>query len=55
MNRIFITGATGFVGCRLLNYLEAYDYEIRVLCRQQQPDYETVVCDLESGVIQKIR
>lgn len=53
MIRIFVTGAKGFIGCRLLKFLEAYDYEICVLCRQPHPDYETVVCDLQSEVIPK--
>ena len=53
MTRILITGAMGFIGCRLLKFLEAYEYEIYVLCRQPHPDYETVVCDLHSDVIPK--
>ena len=53
MIRILITGATGFVGCRLLKLLEAYEYEVCVLCRQPRPGYETVVCDLQSEVIPK--
>ena len=53
MIRILITGATGFVGCRLLKLLEAYEYEVCVLCRQPHPDYETLVCDLQSEVIPK--
>ena len=49
--KILITGAMGFVGRRLLSFLEASDYEICVLLRQIHPDYETVVCDLQSDVI----
>ena len=49
--RILITGATGFVGRRLLTLLEAYEYEICVLSRKPHPVYETVVCDLQSKVI----
>ena len=48
MSNIFITGATGFVGKRLV---KAIDSNIRVLSREKQPDYETVVCDLKSEVI----
>ena len=51
MMRILITGATGFVGRRLLTLLEAYEYEICVLSRKPHPVYETVVCDLQSKVI----
>ena len=48
MSNIFITGATGFVGKRLV---KAIDSNIRVLSRKKQPDYETVVCDLKFEVI----
>jgi UDP-glucose 4-epimerase len=48
LSNIFITGATGFVGKRLV---KAIDSNIRVLSREKQPDYETVVCDLKSEVI----
>ena len=44
----FITGATGFIGRRLINALNG---EIRVLSRTKQPDFETVVCNLQSEVI----
>jgi len=47
---IFITGATGFVGKRLV---KAIDSNIRVLSREKQPDYETVVCDFEKEDIPK--
>lgn len=46
MKRILLTGATGFIGCRLLNLLEASKREIHVLSRQPHSDYETIVCDL---------
>ena len=48
MNNIFISGSTGFIGQRLVR---AIDANIRVLSREKQPDYETVVCDLKSEVI----
>ena len=44
----FVTGSTGFIGQRLVR---AIDANIRVLSREKQPDYETVVCDLQSEVI----
>jgi len=44
----FITGATGFVGQRLV---KALDGEIRVLSRTRQSNYETVICDLQSDAI----
>ena len=43
-----ITGATGFIGRKLTNVV---DGEIRVLSRTKHPDYDTVVCDLQSEVI----
>jgi len=48
MKNILISGATGFIGERLVG---AVDANIRVLSREKQPDYETVVCDLQSEVI----
>jgi UDP-glucose 4-epimerase len=48
MKNILISGATGFIGQRLL---KAVDVNIRVLSRIKQPDYDTVVCDLQSEVI----
>jgi len=43
-----ITGATGFVGQRLVN---AVDGDVRVLSRKKNSDYDTIVCDLQSDVI----
>ena len=48
MKTFFITGATGFVGKRLVR---ALDGEIRVLSRTRQSNYETVICDLQSDAI----
>ena len=48
MKRIFVTGASGFIGKRLVNLLEG---KIRVLSREKQTGYETVVCDLQSEVL----
>ena len=48
MKSFFITGATGFVGQRLV---KALDGEIRVLSRTRQSNYETVICDLQSDAI----
>ena len=47
MDRILTTGATGFVGQRLLKLFESYEHKIQILSRQSHPDYETIVCDLE--------
>ena len=44
MRRIFITGAFGFIGGRLLN---AIDSQIRILSRIERLNYDTVVCNFE--------
>ena len=46
MKEAFITGATGFVGCRLLKLLEELGYKIQVLSRKQHPVYKTTICNL---------
>jgi len=46
MEKILITGATGFVGHRLLKLFETDEHKIKILSRQSHPDYETIVCDL---------
>ena len=47
----FVTGATGFIGQRLLVGLEANGEGVRILSRNPHPDYETVVCDLQFEAI----
>ena len=49
----FVTGATGFIGQRLLVGLEANGEGVRILSRNPHPDYETVVCDLQYEAIPK--
>jgi len=44
----FVTGSTGFIGQRLV---KAIDANIRVLSREKQSDYETIVCDLQSEIV----
>lgn len=52
MEKIFVTGATGFIGQRLLENLKSKgESEIKVLSRHPHPVNETVVCDLQSEVI----
>ena len=50
MKNILISGATGFIGQRLVGAVNA---NIRVLSREKQPDYETIVCDFEKEDIPK--
>ena len=47
----FVTGATGFIGQRLLVGLEANGVGVRILSRYYHSKYEALVCDLESEVI----
>jgi nucleoside-diphosphate-sugar epimerase len=50
LGKVLITGFTGFIGQRLAN---AINGQIRVLSRSRQKGYDTVVCDLQSGIIPK--
>ena len=50
MSKVLITGFTGFIGQRLSN---AINGQIRVLSRNRQKGYDTVVCDLQSDIIPK--
>ena len=51
MKRFLITGATGFVGHRLLKLMKSSEFEVRTLSRKPHSNYETVVCDLQSEII----
>ena len=52
MEKIFVTGATGFIGHRLLENLKSKgESEIKILSRHLHPVNETVVCDLQSEII----
>jgi UDP-glucose 4-epimerase len=49
--KAFVTGATGFIGQRLLCYLKGKNKNLKILSRQPHPYYETLVCDLQSEMI----
>ncbi len=51
MNKVFVSGASGFVGSRLVRALENNKISISVLSRSSQASFETVVCDLKSELI----
>ena len=48
---IFVTGATGFIGQRLVVRLKAQGERLKILSRSHHPEVETVVCDLQRAVI----
>jgi UDP-glucose 4-epimerase len=50
-NKILITGASGFIGQRLVMSLKILGARLKVLSRSQHSEYETVVCDLNKEVI----
>jgi len=52
-NFYLITGSTGFIGTRLLDYLVSIDSNIRLLARQNNPNIETIICDFEKDIIPK--
>ncbi len=47
MKKCLVTGSTGFIGSRLVKFLDELKYEVLVLSRQPNPDYESIICDLE--------
>jgi UDP-glucose 4-epimerase len=51
MSKVFITGATGFIGKQLLILLSKKGVNLKILSRSSHPIYDTVVCDLLSDLI----
>ena len=51
MNNYLVTGATGFIGRRLINLLKTTECEIRIISRYAQNNFETYICDFESESI----
>jgi len=47
----FVTGASGFIGKKLVSALNSYSNSITVLSRNKQAEFKTIVCDLQSGFI----
>ena len=46
--KALVTGATGFIGSQLIKTLENNSYSLRILSRNNNSDYDTVICDLGS-------
>ena len=51
MNNYLVTGATGFVGKRLITLLKTTECEIRIVSRYAQNNFDTIVCDFETDNI----
>ena len=46
MMKYLVTGSTGFVGSRLLGFLNTIKCDVRLLSRSEISDHETVLCSL---------
>ena len=51
MKTHLVTGATGFVGLRLLGLLKNLECEVRLLSRSPLPGYELIFCDFQKDKI----
>ena len=51
IDKVFITGGTGFIGKRLVRALENNNTSITLLSKVHQQGFETVVCDLKSDQV----
>ncbi len=49
--KALVTGATGFIGLKLIKSLEDCGYSIRILSRNNNLDYDTAICDLQNETI----
>ena len=47
MKKVFITGASGFIGNKLSISLDKIGLDIRLLCRKPYSNFKTIICDLE--------
>jgi UDP-glucose 4-epimerase len=51
VNRVFVSGGTGFIGQRLLVKIKERGDSLKIISRQNDTEYEAVRCDLQSEVI----
>ena len=51
MRKYFVSGATGFIGHKLILRLKLQSAKIKILSRSPHPEFETVVCDLRYETI----
>jgi UDP-glucose 4-epimerase len=52
-NKVFVSGASGFIGKKLVLALEKDNCHIRVLSRKFEMKHETIICDLENASLSK--
>lgn len=53
MKKVFVTGASGFIGRRLINALKVKKLSISVLSRSNIVGIDTVICDLKTDSVPK--
>ena len=51
MKKYLVSGATGFIGRRLINFLNTSECQIQIISRHKHNVLETIVCDFEKDVI----
>jgi UDP-glucose 4-epimerase len=51
LKKVLVTGASGFIGNRLIKQLAEMEVSIRLISRQNQLNYETIICDLQSELV----
>ena len=49
--KALVTGATGFIGSQLIKTLENNGYSLRIISRNNNSDYATVICDFGNELI----
>lgn len=54
VDKVLLTGATGFVGSRLLSLLKYKELNVKLLHRSKINNYETFLCDLGKDKIPKL-
>jgi UDP-glucose 4-epimerase len=54
MNTCLVTGASGFVGKKLINALLYYDHKVLPVSRKSMPNENTIICDFETSSLSKL-
>lgn len=50
MNKVLLTGSTGFIGKKLVSAMELKDIYIRAVSREKHAKLESITCDLRTGI-----